>query len=103
MSEFYYGINTFLNCIYCEDHSDIGSTYTNCWTFDNVTTRPWYWSKDYLSENEYIGNDGTVVGPLGGTAPFTFIPSQPYVSSSSVAYDASSKILNVNITVKKGK
>ena len=102
--ELSYGINTFLNCIDCEDHSDIGSTYTNCWTYySGDGTRPWYWSKDYLSENEYIGNDGNVVGPLGGTAPFTFIPSQPYVSSSSVAYDASSKILNVNITVKKGK
>lgn len=101
--EYSYGINTHLNCVHHNDFTSIGSTYTNCWTFDDVTTRPWYWSKDYLSENNYIGNDGTVVGPLGGTAPFTFIPSQPYVSSSSVAYDAQSKKLNVNITVKKGK
>lgn len=103
-NEYNYGINTFLNCIYCDDHSEIGSTYTNCWTYySGDGTRPWRWTKAYLTENNYIGNDGTVVGPLGGQAPFTFIPSQPYVSASSVAYDASTGKLNVNITVKKGE
>ena len=97
------GVNTYLNCIYHYDNSGNGSTYTNCQTFDDVTTRPWYWSKDYLTTNNYIGNDGTVVGPLGGQAPFTFIPSLPYVSSSSVSYDSSTGKLNVNITVNKGK
>ena len=106
LSDYYTGINTFLNCIYSNDLSYNGSTYTNCWTYSSdwdPYTRPWELSKTYLSEHNYIGNDGTVVGPLGGQAPFTFIPSQPYVSASTVAYDASTKKLNVNITVKKGK
>ncbi|MBR1556933.1 MAG: hypothetical protein IJ647_04115 [Prevotella sp.] len=47
--------------------------------------------------------DDVVPGVFTGSAPFTFLPSQPYVSSSSVAYDASTKKLNVNITVNKGK
>ena len=99
----YAGINTYLNCIYC-NYLNNGSTYTNCWTYDaGDGTRPWNWSKSYLTENSYFGDDGTVIGPLGGQAPFTFIPSQPYISTSSVAYDASTKKLNVNITVKKGK
>lgn len=101
--EYSNGINTYLNCIYHSDFSSNGSTYTDCVWFDDVTTRPWNWSKSYLTENSYFGDDGTVIGPLGGQAPFTFIPSQPYVSASSVTYDASTKELNVNITVKKGK
>lgn len=103
-SDIYYGVNTFLNCIYCSDYSGNGSTYTSCYEYySGDGTRPWYWSKDYLTTNNYIGNDGTVVGPLGGQAPFTFIPSLPYVSSSSVSYDSSTGKLNVNITVNKGK
>ena len=97
------GINTYLNSIYHYDFSSNGSTYTDCVWFDDVTTRPWFWSETYLTENDCIGNDGTVIGPLGGQAPFTFLPSQPYVLSSSVAYDASTQKLNVNITVKKGE
>ena len=103
-NEYWNGINTYLNCIYCNDNSGNGSTYTNCVSYySGDGTRPWNWSKSYLTENSYFGDDGTVIGPLGGQAPFTFIPSQPYVSASSVTYDASTKELNVNITVKKGK
>ena len=103
-TDYYEGINTYLNCIYCHDLSGNGSTYTDCYSYyDGDGTRPWNWSKSYLTENSYFGDDGTVIGPLGGQAPFTFIPSQPYVSASTVAYDASTKKLNVNITVKKGK
>lgn len=99
----YAGINTYLNCIYCTDLNN-GSTYTNCWTYyEGDGTRPWCWSKTYLTDNNYKGNDDTVVGPLGGQAPFTFFPSQPYVSSSTVTYNPSTNKLNVNITVKKGK
>ena len=50
-----------------------------------------------------VDDDGTVVGPLGGPAPFTLIPSQPYVSSSSVTYNKTTKKLNINVTVKKGQ
>ncbi len=96
------GINTYLKCVYANYH-DNGSTYTDCWSYSEGDTKPWFWTKDYLSDNNYIGNDDTVVGPLGGQAPFTFIPSQPYVSSSTVTYDSSTNKLNVNITVKKGK
>lgn len=103
-NESWNGINTYLNCIYSNDNSGNGSTYTNCVSYySGDGTRPWNWSKSYLTENSYFGDDGTVIGPLGGQAPFTFIPSQPYISTSSVAYDASTKKLNVNITVKKGK
>lgn len=55
------------------------------------------------TQDDWTWKDGVVPGLFTGSAPFTFIPSQPYVSASTVAYDASTKKLNVNITVNKGK
>ena len=53
--------------------------------------------------NNYYGNDNTVIGPLGGPAPFTFKPSQPYVASSALNYNATTKKLNVTMTINKGE
>lgn len=89
--------SNFVNCIY--NSNDQNSTYTDCWQLNTGSTM----TAAQLSEAGYIGTDGSVVGPFGGPAPFTMIPTQPYVSSSSVVYDATTKKLNVNITVKKGK
>ena len=96
--------NVFINCIYdtyMNDHAANGSDYINCYEVYSTYTNEW--TAEYLENNNYLGNDGTIVGHLGGNAPYTLIPSQPYVSASTVAYDASNKKLNVNITVKKGK
>ena len=104
---------TLINCIYgpvgystiiksvrrWEENNDVNSTYTNCWYEMNAQCL----TKEQLTAKGYIGIDGTVVGPLGGPAPFTLIPSQPYVSSGSITYLKSTKKLNVNVTVKQGK
>lgn len=57
--------------------------------------------EDILKTNNWIGQDGTVVGVYGGEFPFTENPSIPTVDSanSSVEYDAESNKLNVTITV----
>ena len=89
--------NTYVNCIYRE--SEENSTYSNCWQNDS----PNLFTKSQLQSGGYIGTDNTVVGPLGGPAPFTLIPSQPYVTSSTLNYVKSTKKLNVNVTVKQGK
>lgn len=89
----------YINCLYESDLTGNGTTYESCWQYEDG----WNLSKDQLTTAGYIGNDGKVIGPLGGSAPFTLIPSQPYVSSQSVTYDAVENKLNVNITVKKGK
>ena len=89
--------NTCINCIYGEtgDHA----TFVNCWQVNNGHC----FTRAQLQEGGYIGTDGTVVGPLGGSAPFTLIPAQPYVSSSTLNYDKSTKKLTVSATVNKGK
>lgn len=91
--------NVYKNCIYETNAEGDGSTYENCHQYEDG----WNLTKTELQTANYLGDDNTVIGPLGGTTPFTLIPSQPYVSSSSVTYDAGEKKLNVNITVKKGK
>lgn len=54
-----------------------------------------------LKTNNWLGQDGTVVGVYGGEFPFTENPSVPTVDSanSTVEYDAESNELNVTITV----
>lgn len=90
--------NTFVNCMYA-DWGEANSTYTNCWRDEDLTAL----SETQIKDLGYIGTDGTAVGTFGGPAPFTLVPSQPYVSSSSVTYNKSTKKLNVNVTVKKGQ
>ena len=90
--------NTCVNCIY-DDYYGGQITYLNCWNVGGAAG----FTKSQLQSGGYIGNDETVVGPLGGTAPFTLIPSQPYVSSSSLNYNKTTKKLSVNVTVKKGQ
>lgn len=88
--------NTCTNCIYeGGDHN----TNVNSWEIGGGNT----FSKSQLESAGYMGIDGTVVGPLGGPSPFTLIPSQPYISSSTLTYVKSTKKLNVNLTVKKGQ
>lgn len=89
--------NTYLNCVYEQGNSS--STYSNCWNAEV----PYSLTKAQLLSAGHIGNDDTVVGPLGGSAPFTMIPCQPYVTSSTLNYVKSTKKLNVNVTVKQGK
>ena len=70
----------------------------------------YYEDKEHLDENldlstedssKYLGQDGTVVGVMGGQFPFSVYPSVPTVDSanSSVEYDAESNKLKVKITV----
>lgn len=92
------GYSTFINSIKLS-YDDANNTYIDCWFVENGQTK----TKADLVAGNYIGIDGSVVGPFGGEAPFMLIPSQPYVSSSILTYMKSSKKLNVNVTVKKGQ
>lgn len=103
-SDYNVGANTYYYCVYYEDHSDIGSTYTGCYHRDSYGEWGGTLTAEQLVSEGYYQDDGTTVtGHLGGPTPYTLIPSQPYVSASTVTYNATDKKLNVNITVKKGK
>ena len=55
-----------------------------------------------LTESGYLGQDGTIVGVMGGESPFSENPSVPTVdtANSSVEYDSAANKLKVSITVK---
>lgn len=90
---------TFVNCMYLSwTGFPSHITATGCWAVESVDL-----TKSQLEEGGYMGTDDTVVGPLGGQAPFMLVPSRPYVSSSSIVYNKTTKKLNVNVTVKKGQ
>ena len=91
--------NTYVNCAY--SNTDSNSSYTDSWYNYDINRQNW--TKEKLEDEGCLGIDGTVIGPLGGSSPFMLVPSQPYVSSSSIVYDKTTGKLNVNITVKKGQ
>lgn len=106
----YDGPFTFKNCL-CVMSSG-SSTYTDCWNSFSLfsSNNPCELSKAAILAKEEAtpglsirGTDGTVVGPFGGPAPFTFKPSQPYVAFSALNYNATTKKLNVTMTINKGE
>lgn len=56
-------------------------------------------TQDDIIANGHVGNDGTAIGPLGGTTPFTLVPTVPRVTESSLKVDPQKKELNVTVTV----
>ena len=75
---------------------------TGCYDVnDNTSSVDSNSTEEFLKENGYLGNDGTVVGQLGGTrnTPFTLVPTVPRVTESSLKVDPQKKELNVTVTV----
>lgn len=91
--------NTCTNCIYNESGAGDHTTFINCKNVNNAQCL----TKAQLQEGGYIGIDDTFIGPFGGEKPFTLIPAQPYVSSSILSYNKTTKKLTVNATVNKGQ
>lgn len=54
-------------------------------------------TKEKLQENNFLGNDGTVVGCWGGKNPYTLKPNIPSISSSKVHLDREKKQIQINI------
>lgn len=81
--------------------SDNSNKYTGCYTSDVYASSVADWTIYKLEDNGYFGNDGTVIGQLGGTrnTPFTLVPVVPRVTESSLKVDPQKKELNVTVTV----
>ncbi|MBQ6209046.1 MAG: hypothetical protein IJK42_04650 [Prevotella sp.] len=85
---------TYLKCILGTSYTPRGTTQ-DCWRADVDFTE----DIPTLTRAGYIGTDGTVVGPLGGTTPYTLETTAPKVTDSSIGVTPDMKALNVNITV----
>ncbi len=85
---------TYLNCILGSSTLPSGTTQ-DCWSKDVGYTE----DIPTLIRAGYIGTDGTVVGPIGGTTPYTLETTAPKVTDSSIGVSTDMKALNVNIKV----
>lgn len=59
-----------------------------------------YDSED-IATNGYYGTDGTIIGPLGGTTPFTLTPDLPKVKVGNIKVDTQKQELNVTLTTSQ--
>lgn len=57
------------------------------------------WDAATFEELGYLGNDGRVVGNMGGVTPYTLDLAVPKVTESQISLDPDSRVLNVNIKV----
>ena len=76
------------------------------WDEETCTLTGCYLGKGYLkydsediATNGYLGNDGTIIGPLGGNTPFTLVPTVPHVTEASLKVDPKKQELNATLTV----
>ena len=88
------------NFIYClmGTNSAEDSRCTNCWTIGSAILDDNLESSQKL--NDYLGNDGTVVGITGGDNPYTLTPSAPHVASHKIEVDKANQKLNVTLTIE---
>lgn len=97
-----YGTPSYSELINCYGGgSNNTNKYTGCYTSSTYASTVADWTIYKLEDNGYFGNDGTVIGPLGGTrnTPFTLEPVVPRVTESSLKVDPQKKELNVTVTV----
>ncbi|MCR4957251.1 MAG: hypothetical protein K6B13_01385 [Prevotella sp.] len=89
----------FINTYFGRDtrRNENTCTFTNC--YYRPVELPTDFNYEDLTDEGYLGNDGTIIGPLGGNTPYTLTPAVPKVTESSMKVDAEKKQLNVTLTV----
>lgn len=89
-----------INCSYRTLYGNTNKL-TGCYQSDTYGSDIVGWSIYKLEDNNFFGNDGTVIGPLGGTrnTPFTLVPVVPRVTESTLKVDPTNKKLDVTVTV----
>ena len=86
--------SVLINSSYGEVNLDSDCTLTGC--YDVIIDD--YTSED-IATNGYLGNDGTVIGPMGGNTPYTLEPTVPHVTKADMKVDTEKQQLNVTLTV----
>lgn len=98
---------SFTNCLFYKpiEGKDIfnGATVQNDMYFDATgLDNDWYienFTKERLQENNFLGNDGTVVGCYGGKNPYSLKIAQPAITSSKVHFDKDQKQIQIKMKV----
>ena len=88
---------SFVNCLFQWDASSYfasSTTFQQCY-FDATCD----WDAATFESLGYMGNDGRVVGLMGGATPYTLELAVPKVTESQISLDPETRVLNVNIKV----
>ena len=103
-------INSILNSNWSNSWSNIKLINSSVTISDKVNTSDSEISNRYdekitdysaanITAKGYLGNDGTIIGPFGGSSPYTLIPTTPRVSESTLAVDPDKKELKLTLKV----
>lgn len=96
---------SFTNCLLykTDDNVDIfggGATNKNCMVCDiNNNHNILYMTLEELQTNNYLGNDGTVVGNKGGKNPYSLKLTKPVIASSKIHFDKDKKQVQIKLNV----
>lgn len=100
---------SFTNCLFYKplEGREIfyGATVQNDMYFDasslddNWDYKIRNFSKEKLQENNFLGNDGTVVGCYGGKNPYSLKQNQSTITSSKVHFDKDKKQIQIKLKV----
>ena len=100
---------SFTNCLFYKplEGREIfyGATVQNDMYFDasslddNWDNKIRNFSKEKLQENNFFGNDGTVVGCYGGKNPYSLKQFQTTITSSKVHFDKDKKLIQIKLKV----
>lgn len=100
---------SFTNCLFYKplEGREIfnGATIQNDMYFDassldnNWDNKIINFSKEKLQENNFFGNDGTVVGCHGGKNPYSLKQAQTTITSSKVHFDKDKKQIQIKLKV----
>ena len=88
---------SFVNCLFQWDASSyFASSTTSQQCYFDATCD---WDAATFESLGYMGNDGRVVGSMGGATPYTLELAVPKVTESQISLDPETRVLNVNIKV----
>lgn len=88
---------SFVNCLFKWDaSSNFASSTTAQQCYYDATCD---WDAATFESLGYMGNDGRVVGYMGGATPYTLELAVPKVTESQISLDPETRVLNVNIKV----
>lgn len=88
---------SFVNCLFrwnANSYFQSSTTVQHCY-YDSECSD----DDATFEELGYLGNDGKVVGYMGGSSPYTLELSVPKVTESEISLDPGTRVLNVNIKV----
>ena len=100
---------SFMNCLLNKPTEEIdifnGATTKDNMFFDHTNIdNSWEnlicnFTKEKLQENNFLGNDGTVVGCYGGKNPYTLKQMTSTITSSKVHFDKENKQIQIKMKV----